>query len=196
MSKDPFFESEHGGQRDHRAHLHGQSEMYNEVHRLRGAHHLHGHGYGHHAPHHLHDHGAHKHLPHLSLEDHSGHRRAHLGDATPSANGFGLRLLEGLGAPVTAANLKFLDAWQRAEGGSPDNPFNTSQRERGARTFNSDGVKRYGSMEVGLHATIATLRNGLYGGVLHALYRGDSPHAAALALRNSPWGSHNITNFV
>ena len=188
MSKDPFFESEHGRQREHRAHLHGSSEMYNEVHRLRGAHHLHGHGHGHHLHYHLHEHGAHKHLPNLSLEEH--------GDAKPSANGFGQRLLEGLGAPVTAANLKFLDAWHLAEGGSRDNPFNTSQYARGARTFNGDGVKRYGSVDVGLHATIATLKNGLYGNVLKALYRGDDPHATALALKSSKWGSHNITNFI
>jgi hypothetical protein len=36
-------------------------------------------------------------------------------------------LLSRLGAPQTKANME-LDAWQRAEGGSSDNPFNTALR--------------------------------------------------------------------
>ena len=109
--------------------------------------------------------------------------------AAPSKSGFAEALLQKLGAPVTQENIKFLDAWQRAEGGSPDNPFNTTQDAPGARNFNSVGVKRYASMEQGLEATLKTLLNGRYGGIVQALRQGTSAKAAADALAASPWGT-------
>jgi hypothetical protein len=102
---------------------------------------------------------------------------------------FYTRLLNRLGYPVTAENLKFLQSWQRAEGGSPDNPFNTTQGAPGATNFNSVGVKRYPSVDVGLDATVKTLTNGRYGGILGALQSGQSAMAAAIALEHSPWGT-------
>jgi hypothetical protein len=41
----------------------------------------------------------------------------------------------------------------------------------------------------GIDATVKTLRNGNYGGILHALAAGD-PHAVAKAIDQSPWGTH------
>jgi hypothetical protein len=102
---------------------------------------------------------------------------------------FGVRLLRMLGMPVTGANIKFLDAWQRAEGGSADNPFNTTWDLPGATNFNSVGVKRYRSVADGLTATVNTLRNGLYDPILKALRNGDDPMAAAQAVASSPWGT-------
>jgi hypothetical protein len=102
---------------------------------------------------------------------------------------FAVRLLEMMGLPVTKGNIEFLDAWQKAEGGSADNPFNTTQSEPGDTVFNSAGVKRYPSVAEGLQATAQTLENGDYGNILAALRQGNNPMAAAQAVANSPWGT-------
>lgn len=102
---------------------------------------------------------------------------------------FGVKLLQKLNLPVTEENLKFLNAWQHAEGGSPDNPFNTTQPADGAENFNSVGVKRYPSIEVGLDATAQTLTNGYYNNILASLQQGNSASASADALAQSPWGT-------
>ncbi len=114
------------------------------------------------------------------------------GNAVPSQNGFGANLLKKLGLPVTAANLKFLDAWQKAEGGSPDNPFNTTEPGAGATTFNSAGVKRYPSMQEGLDATAKTLALPAYQSIRDALARGNDAHACAVALAGTPWGTGSL----
>jgi hypothetical protein len=118
-------------------------------------------------------------------------KRVEAGQNSPSQTGFGEELLKKLGAPVTPENMRFLDAWQKAEGGSQDNPFNTTQNAEGARRFNSVGVKRYPSMEIGVDATVKTLTNGHYGEILDALQRGNSAHQAAVAVENSPWGTRD-----
>lgn len=115
--------------------------------------------------------------------------------AKPSENNFGKNLLERLGLPVTAKNLAFLDAWQRAEGGSADNPFNTTQNMPGAKTLNSVGVKRYSSMDEGLEATVKSLQLVYYKGILAAL-RTEDTRQAANALHDGPWGTKNIHNFT
>lgn len=102
---------------------------------------------------------------------------------------FGVRLLQKLNLPVTEENLKFLNAWQQAEGGSDDNPFNTTQDADGATNFNSVGVKRYPSIDVGLDATAETLTNGYYNNILASLQQGNSASASADALAQSPWGT-------
>jgi len=114
---------------------------------------------------------------------------------SPSRTGFAQALLEKLGLPVTPENLAFLDAWQKAEGGSDDNPFNTSQRMPGATRFNGDGVKRYSSIEEGLEATRITLNYSRYRGIINALRHNDA-HGAAVALENSAWGTHGIARMV
>ena len=108
--------------------------------------------------------------------------------ADPSTqDGFFAGVLAGIGAPVTPANMQFLRAFARAEGGSPDNPFNTSQKAAGSSTFNTHGVQRYGDPAVGMQATIKTLTNGMYQNIIAALKRGTDPFAAAQALSGSPW---------
>jgi hypothetical protein len=110
-------------------------------------------------------------------------------NASPSKSGFGEALLKRLGLPDTPANMAFLDAWQKAEGGSADNPFNTTQNAPGARTFNGIGVKRYPSVEVGVEATAKTLKNGYYNEILSAMKRGDNAHVTAIAVSHTPWGT-------
>lgn len=80
------------------------------------------------------------------------------------------KLLENLGAPVSEENLKFLYAWRQAEGGKAKfNPFNTTQKWRGATDYNEVGVKNYATIEDGLEATLKTIKNGRYECILNGL---------------------------
>jgi hypothetical protein len=103
------------------------------------------------------------------------------------------QILSGIGAPVTPANLQFMQAWHQAEyGNTPDNrynPFNTTQGAPGAFDMNSVGVKGYTDEQSGVSATVQTLQNGYYQGILDALQQGTDPMAAAYAVANSPWGT-------
>lgn len=104
------------------------------------------------------------------------------------------QILQGIGAPVTDANLQFMQAWHQAEhGNSGDdnrfNPFNTTQGASGAYDMNSVGVKGYTDPTQGVNATVQTLQNGYYQGILDALQQGTDPMAAAYAVANSPWGT-------
>lgn len=99
-------------------------------------------------------------------------------------------ILAGIGAPNTEANRRALAAWAQAEGGSARwNPFNTTQTAPGATSYNSIGVRNYPSLQAGIHATIQTLKNGYYTGILGALRHGHDPLAVARAIGASPWGT-------
>ncbi len=125
-----------------------------------------------------------------------GEQPAAAGQQQAAAGGgdFYGRLLGGIGAPDTPENRRFLEAWQKAEGGSADNPFNTTQSAAGATVLpgNTAGVKRYPSIDVGLMATLQTLMNGKYENILAALRAGNSAHNAAQALVASPWGTGSL----
>lgn len=116
-------------------------------------------------------------------------------DYTPKT--WATKLLQLLGAPTSDANVQAVTAWETAEGGhwnNPDryNPLNTTQSEPGAVSTNGAGVKAYTSWDQGLTATVSTLTNGLYGGILSALQRGDSADAVVSAVVASPWGTKQI----
>jgi len=107
-------------------------------------------------------------------------------------------LLKSLGAPPTTPNLAAMVAWEMAEGGHWNNsahynPLNTTWRMPGATSMNSVGVKAYVSWRQGFKATLNTLHNGYYDGILKALRRGDSAQAVADAVADSPWGTHAFT---
>jgi len=114
------------------------------------------------------------------------------GDYSPSS--WAQALLGYLGMPRTSQNLTAITAWELAEGGNwfnsaRYNPLDTSMSEPGAADMNSVGVKAYTSWAQGFTATVATLRNGLYGPILAALRKGDSALAVAEAVAASPWGT-------
>jgi len=67
--------------------------------------------------------------------------------------------------------------------------LNTTQSMRGATIFNSVGVKAYKSWLQGLEASVITINNGLYGGILAALRTGNDGQAVAAAVAASPWGT-------
>lgn len=117
--------------------------------------------------------------------------------AAPPLPDWRQKILGGVQAPVTPANLKFLDLWARAEGGTAaNNPFNTTQSSRGATPYNtldSGGhVWNYVSPQAGLQATIQTLNNGRYGNIISALQQGSSAKSSADALAASPWGTGSL----
>ena len=106
--------------------------------------------------------------------------------------------LKSLGAPLTADNVVAIVAWEMAEGGhwyntAHYNPLNTTQSMPGATVFNSVGVKAYTSWAQGLKASVITIRNGYYGGILDALRRGNDAQAVADAVAASPWGTGSFT---
>lgn len=106
-------------------------------------------------------------------------------------------LLGRLGYSASKSNVTALLAWMRAEGGNWNNsahfnPLNTTQRMSGSSSMNSVGVQSYTSWDQGLAATVKTLRNGYYGGILSALSSGNSANAVANAVVSSPWGTKSI----
>lgn len=106
--------------------------------------------------------------------------------------GWRIGLLRALGAPPTPANLRALGVWQRSEGGSASyNPLNTTQRAGGAGTYNSVGVRSYGSSQQGIQATAQTLMNGRYAPVVQSLRRGAPASQTLAAVGSSPWGTNS-----
>lgn len=87
-------------------------------------------------------------------------------------------VLNGIGAPVDAANFDTLWAWSHAESGTDvmrwNNPLNTTERWPGSVTMNSAGVQGFASVNDGVLATVATLDNGYYPIILANL-RGSLP---------------------
>jgi len=100
-------------------------------------------------------------------------------------------LLDRLGFPVTVENLHGLYAWIEAESNAASllNPLATTMGAPGARIANSVGVKGYPNDDIGLDATVRTLRNGNYPAILDALARGDSAMRLVQAVAASPWGT-------
>jgi len=99
-----------------------------------------------------------------------------------------------LGMPMTADNVAAVVAWEMAEGGhwyntAYYNPLNTTQSMPGATVFNSVGVKAYRSWMQGLEASVITINNGYYDGILAALKVGNDGQAVAAAVAASPWGT-------
>jgi hypothetical protein len=103
-------------------------------------------------------------------------------------------LLNALGAPVTSQNLLAIMSWEVAEGGgfggrTAFNPLNTTLPMPGSRPVTAVGVQAYTSASQGLTATVNTLRNGRYSGIIAALRAGNSAQAVERAVAASPWGT-------
>jgi hypothetical protein len=106
---------------------------------------------------------------------------------------FAAEVLSRLGVPASAANMNFMTSWMSAEGGNWNNsasynPLNTSQQMPGELgTMGSQGnIRRYANWEQGLQATVKTIQNGRYSGIVDALKHSDANGAVA-ALKASPW---------
>lgn len=83
------------------------------------------------------------------------------------------RVLAVVAGKVNDENLRLMDAWQRAEGGTAQwNPLNTTYKLNGSTAYNTAGVQNYFRATEGVCATALTLVSGLYGGILGDLQAG------------------------
>jgi len=74
---------------------------------------------------------------------------------------------------ISPASVQVIRSWHACEGGSASfNPLNTTQPWPGATDYNAVGVKNYPSRYAGLHATLKTLTNGHYNGIVADLTTG------------------------
>ena len=82
-------------------------------------------------------------------------------------------ILNGVNAPHTPENLKFLYAWRAAEGGKAAwNPFNTTKKAPNTTNYNNNAgypVKNYPTRDVGLRATVDTLNSSYYKKIVDGL---------------------------
>jgi hypothetical protein len=114
------------------------------------------------------------------------------GAYTTLPTGWELCVLQGTGAPATAANVADLDGWQLEEGGSTNNtaaynPFNTARTTdvTGAAvpTVASPGFPAFADWLAGCAATVATMLQPNMSTITAALRAGNvAPSAAFLAL--------------
>lgn len=103
-------------------------------------------------------------------------------------------LLRDDGLPRTACDKGAITAWEHVEGGhwrnpAAYNPLDTTEAEPGSYAINPVGVQAYTSWHDGFAATITTLNNGRYPGIIAALQSGGSAQAVADAVASSPWGT-------
>lgn len=86
-------------------------------------------------------------------------------------------VLRALNAPVTQANLNFLNNWQRHEGGHTNNSAHwnwlNSTAGSGFPRINSVGVRSYPNYSLGIAYTASTIRNGNYQNVVRGLQKGN-----------------------
>jgi cell wall-associated NlpC family hydrolase len=100
-------------------------------------------------------------------------------------------LLHNLGYKPTGPNLRFLETWQRWEGGHTNNSarFNWLNTTHGPGTsINSVGVKRFNSFNQGIQSLAETLQNGRYGDILDGLASGN-PYAGNVGAGLQVWVS-------
>lgn len=97
--------------------------------------------------------------------------------AEPTPRDWRIDVLRSIGAPVTKANLAFLAAWQRQEGGHTHNRarfnwLNTTSGDQYPK-INSVGVRAFPNYQVGIQRTVDTIRNGRYRNLEAALRLGN-----------------------
>jgi len=98
------------------------------------------------------------------------------GTPAVSADAFASGILGGIGAPDSPSNHQFMIAWMGGESTTAaNNPLATTQPAAGTSDFNSVGVKNYPNPQTGLKATVQTLVNGYYNGIVSDLRKGNVP---------------------
>jgi hypothetical protein len=120
------------------------------------------------------------------------------GGGAYSPHTWAVALLTTTHLPLTACNVAAVTDWESAEGGNwqnsaAANPLNTTMPEPGSHSINSAGVQAYPSWPVGFTATVATLSNGDYPGILGALRAGDDAGAVAAEVGASRWGTGHFS---
>jgi len=115
-------------------------------------------------------------------------------------SGWEQALLAQIGAPITAANVAFLDAWQKMEGGgAANNPLNVTWPPSNLAPYNSVGVQNYGSPSDGAAATATFMQHG-YQSIITALQSGvPQQYSASIASDLHAWsggGYSAISSFA
>lgn len=109
-------------------------------------------------------------------------------------------ILNGLGAPITEENIKFLYAWRQAEGGqASNNPFNTTYKlykDDKMTNYNNVGVKNYSTPAYGIEATIRTLKNPRYSCITDGLINNIGPDNIAKCKSLETWGTGTLVSKV
>jgi len=109
-------------------------------------------------------------------------------------------ILEGIGAPVTDENLKFLYAWRRAEGGkATNNPFNTTYRlskDSNMTNYNRVGVKNYSTPYYGIEATVKTLNLKYYTCIVDGLKNDIGANNISRCQSLKTWGTGDLVSKV
>ena len=116
--------------------------------------------------------------------------------ASPEGKQYGLPVgryvTQKLGGKWTPEKAKFFQAWSQAEGTVASyNPFATTRKGYpGERDFNPVGVKHYPNLQIGMQASLDTIKNGYYDSLVNLI---KDPNATAqqmaTAVANSPWGT-------
>ncbi len=107
------------------------------------------------------------------------------------------KILQGVGAPVTDENMKFLLAWRQAEGkGGRFNPFNTTYKLPNSTDFNKSKVKNYDSLQDGVIATIKTLKNSRYTCIVDGLKNNIGAENIAKCQSLKVWGTGDLVSQV
>lgn len=113
-------------------------------------------------------------------------------------------VVRGINAPFNVQVDLFLRAWAQAESGTYDkpgavwNPFDTTQKGFRSTDYNSNNppVQNYPSWQIGTKATVDTLLNGKYVGLVSAIRDGRSATVMGLALEASPWGTGGLVTEI
>jgi hypothetical protein len=114
------------------------------------------------------------------------------------------RILQGVGAPVTDENMKFMYAWRQGEGGKAAfNPFNTTKKTSKSKFYNclrrkegkcTGGVMNYTSEQEGIQATIDTLNLSYYDCITDGLKNNIGAKKIARSCRKAlkTWGTGDL----
>jgi hypothetical protein len=113
-------------------------------------------------------------------------------------------ILQGLGDPLTNANIISIGYWMQNEAGSPpygivgaNNPVNVSQPGYGGTAIKAEGccysLYSYPSVTDGVDATVNYLNNGSYSLILAALKAGDGLSSSSLADEFGTYSGHSYT---
>jgi len=128
-----------------------------------------------------------------------------------------IKILKGIGAPVTPETLAFMYAWRECENSLGaesknycNNPFNTtwdvdsenvkfcSPESNMYCRKNRSGVKSYKSINVGINATINTIKSGKYPNLLNSLVNSTRTNSNCLQIANNLngdldlWGTQDL----
>jgi hypothetical protein len=123
-----------------------------------------------------------------------GKQRGSIPLSLNDTNVFLTDVLKGLG--IVSPNefqVQFMRIWRQHEGGKASwNPFNTTLNLPNSTPYNFVPVRNYPNRDLGLQATIQTLKNGRYTNVVNAIKNIKTPsdiNIAIAAVNASPWGS-------